>query len=56
MAKGITDKVITDGREGWVKNELGPCAMWCLLATSSGGKFRSAESSAAVRLKGSADE
>ena len=51
MAEGITGKVITDGREGWVKNELGARAMWCLLATSSGGRFGSAESSAAVGLK-----
>ena len=51
MAEGVTGKVIIDGRGGWVKNELGTCAMWCLLATSSGGRFGSPESSAAVGLK-----
>ena len=51
MTDGIAGKVITDGRDGWVKNELGACAVWCPLAMSSGGRFGSPESSAAVGLQ-----
>ena len=52
MAEGIVaGKVIPDGREGWVKNELGACAVWCPPAMSSGGRFGSPESSAAVGLQ-----
>lgn len=50
----LVKKVITGGREGWVKNEFGACALWCPLAACSRGGFGSPESSkssAAVELQ-----